>query len=338
MFLKFKIFVLFVVFSVTICGCKQAPQEYKIEGNALGTTYHITYLNSSEIDSFSTKVDSIIFAVNHGLSTYQTNSLITAFNTNTNTIWNDPEEAKHFLNDMQHFVEMISLSKSISNETAGAFDPSAAQLFSIYDKAKKEQVLMDEQEVASALSHQGMHKIVYDNNGFPNKKDSLLTLNFNAIAKGYLVDLIAGYIETKGLTNYLVEVGGEMRVKGKNFNKESWSVGINVPLTEANPKYYFKVLELENVAVATSGNYQNFYTVDGEIIGHTLDPRSGLPVLTNLKSATILSDYCAVADAYATASMVLGLKEALKIIEQDSALSAYFIYEEDDELKGIFVD
>jgi thiamine biosynthesis lipoprotein len=319
------------------CSQKNETNEYKVEGNALGTIYHITYVGQKVVD-LASKIDSITQAVNHGLSTYQTNSLITSFNTNTNTIWQDPEESKHFPSDMQHFVEMVSLSKTISNETSGAFDPSAAALFEVYNNAKKEGVLMDEIKVAECLKHQGMQKIQFDEQGFPYKLDSFLTLNFNAVAKGYLVDLISDYLVSNEVANFMVEVGGELRVKGKNAEGMSWHVGVNVPLIEAKPSDYFKVLEIEDVALATSGNYQNFYKVDGKLIGHTLDPRTGKPVITKLKSASVLHDYCAVADAYATACMVLGLEEATKVISGNKSLSAYFIYEDGDELKGVYVE
>ncbi len=129
-----------------------------------------------------------------------------------------------------------------------------------------------------------------------------------------------------------------MRLKGKNAEGKLWQVGINVPLLEANPTDLFKVLELENIALATSGNYQNFYKVDDEVIGHTLDPRTGKPVLSDLKSVSIMHKNCAVADAYATACMVLGLEESKKLISADSSLAAYFIYDYGEELKGEFVE
>ena len=319
------------------CSSETKVQQNKVSGNALGTTYHITYMGS-EIDSLYERIDSIVYEVNHGLSTYQKNSLVSSFNTNNADMWQDSNEAKHFESDMQHFVEMVSLSKTIANETGGAFDPSAAALFQEYMRAKKAEVLMDETIVAECLSHQGMQKVQFDEQGFPYKLDSFVTLNFNAIAKGYLVDIVADYLIAHAVTDYMVEVGGEMRVKGHNAESKSWQIGVNVPLVEANSDDFFKILQLENVSLATSGNYQNFYNVDGEIIGHTLDPRTGKPVMSNLKSATVLHDFCAVADAYATACMVLGLEEATKIIEQNTSLSAYFIYEDKGELKGVFVE
>jgi len=323
-----------------LVSCTQSDKAstyFKTEGNAIGTTFHITY-GTEQLDSLKEKIDSIVVAVNHGLSTYQENSLVSSFNANSGEIWKDLEEVKHFENDMQHFVEMVSLSKTISNETSAAFDPTAAALFDLYNQAKKEGVLMDKEQVQECLKHQGIQNIQFDDQGFPYKLDSFVTVNFNAIAKGYLVDIIADYLTANGVTNYMVEVGGEMRVKGKNAEGKSWQVGINVPLIEARNEDFFKILELENVSLATSGNYQNFYKVDGKLIGHTIDPRTGEPIVSNLKSATVLHDFCAVADAYATACMVLGLEESNKLIKGNSSLSAFFIYEDGEEMKGIYVE
>jgi len=328
---KGRVICLFFMLAI-LASCTQSDKEstyFQTEGNAIGTTFHITY-GTEKVDSLNEKIDSIIVEINHSLSTYISSSFITAFNEN--------EEFEPTSSDLQHFVEMVNLSKTISNETSAAFDPTAAALFDLYSQAKKEGVLMNKEQVQECLKHQGIQKIQFDDQGFPYKLDSFVTINFNAIAKGYLVDIIADYLTAHGVTHYMVEVGGEMRVKGKNAEGKSWQVGINVPLIEARNKDFFKILELENVSLATSGNYQNFYKVDGELIGHTIDPRTGEPIVSNLKSATVLHDFCAVADAYATACMVLGLEESTKLIKGNSSLSAFFIYEEEGELKGIYIE
>lgn len=324
---------------IVLFSCNEGTKtvKNKVSGNALGTTYHITYLGGEQ-ERLLQKVDSIVFAVNHSLSTYQDNSFITAFNLNNGDIWKDPNEAKNFTNDMEHFVEMVTVSMRITDETSYAFDPSSKLLFDEYTRAKSAEEYMRQDAVDYALSHQGMHKVQLDEQGLPFKLDSFLQLNFNAIAKGYLVDIIADYLSDIGVANYMVEVGGEIRVSGKNAERKLWQVGINVPLLEANPTDLFKVLELEDIALATSGNYQNFYKVNDKIIGHTLDPRTGEPVFSDLKSVSILHKNCAVADAYATACMVLGLEESKKLISADSSLSAFFIYDNGDELKGEFVE
>ena len=327
----------FMLVGFVACQQERTVQQNRVSGNALGTTYNIVYL-SSAVDNIRQKIDSIVFVMNHSLSTYQNNSLISAFNTNCFNRWSDSTERKHFANDMFHFTEMVSLSKKISNKTVGAFDPSAKLLFDEYVRAKTVEEVMNTEAVTYALAHKGIEKVLFNEQGAPYKLDSLMQLNFNAIAKGYLVDIIGTYLTSQGVNDYLVEVGGEMRLKGQNAEGVSWKVGINVPLLEANSSDFFKVLDLEDIALATSGNYQDFYLIDGELVGHTLDPRDGNPVISKLKSASILHKECAVADAYATAAMVLGLEESRKIVEQDSTLSAFFIYENGTELTGEFVE
>ena len=189
----------------------------------------------------------------------------------------------------------------------------------------------------ACLKHQGMDKIEFDTLGYPFKLDSFIELNFNAIAKGYLVDLIGNYMNQENRENYMVEVGGEVVAAGLNLFGEPWRVGINTPLIGADPLNFFEVIELNNQALATSGNYQNFYKIDNKLIGHTIDPRSGQPMINELRSASILHKNCAVADAYATACMTLGLEESKKIISNDSSISAYLIYENDSTLEGVFV-
>ena len=335
---KGRVICLFFVLSILdSCSSDKKIVTQRLEGNAIGTTYHISYLGD-EIKNLSQKIDSITVAVNHGLSTYQANSMVTAFNSNSDSIWKIPSEYAHYTHDMQHFIEMLTLSKTITQETLGAFDPSAASLFEVYNRAKKDGVFMKDSDVEECKKHQGMEKIQFDEKGNPYKLDSLVAVNFNAIAKGYLVDIIALYLETYSVTDFMVEVGGELRVKGKNEEGTFWKVGVNTPIINANPSDFFTVLELENVSLATSGNYQNFYEVNGKIIGHTLDPRSGKPVINTLKSTSVLHDYCAVADAYATACMVLGLDEATKLIKANKSLSAYFIYDDGTSLKGVYVE
>ncbi len=327
------LFFVLILFNACI---SDKPTQNKLSGTALGTSYHITYLGE-KIDRLESSVDSIVFVVNHSLSTYQENSLISCFNNNTKSLWDDPEEAKHFETDMAHFKHMVELSKEIFDKTAGAFNPSSGCLFNEYLRAKKMNEYMSQVTVISCLEHQGMDKIGLDSMGYPFKIDSFVQLNFNAIAKGYLVDLIGNYFNQIHRKNYMIEVGGEVIVKGMNSSEKPWKLGINTPLIDANPLDFFEVIELENQALATSGNYQNFYVVDGKLIGHTLDPRSGKPIINELRSASIFHESCAVADAYATACMTLGLEESKKLVLSDSSLSAYFIYENDSTLEGVFV-
>ncbi|MGB0850732.1 MAG: FAD:protein FMN transferase [Bacteroidia bacterium] len=322
----------FIVLVASFCLCYSCTVdgylENKIAGEALGTTYHITYLGEAN-EAIVDGIDSIIAEVNHSLSTYSSASFISAFNDNREF---DPNYT-----DVKHFNYMVSLSNEISLATNGAFDPSASRLFSLYDRSKKDGVEMNRDEVENCLRHQGLRLLTLNEDRY-EKNDSLFSLNFNAIAKGYLVDLLAEYFEVLGYERYMIEVGGEMRVKGNNKENQLWRVGVNIPDVDADPSSFYTVLELENVSVATSGNYQNYYYLDGELIGHTINPKTGKPVINTLKSASIIHDDCAVADAYATACMVLGTDSARDLVEENINLSAYLIYELDGKLVGEFVE
>lgn len=327
---------LFVI--VALSSCVEKQEWSSMNGEALGTTYHIQFLDEGERSFSESDMDSIMKSLNHSLSTYQKNSLITAFNTNDASIWQNPEEMKFFGSDLDHFMTMVNLSKAILEPSYGAFDPTAAPLFDLYDRSKNEVDVFTDEAILEVRSHMGFDKLGTDPNGLPHKKDSLLQLNFNAIAKGYAVDIVSVHMESLGIKNYLVEIGGEVRVRGTNPEGKKWVLGVNRPDPSAALTEIFEAIELDSGAMATSGNYRNFYRINDSLIGHTIDPRTGHPVVNSLKSATVFYRYCAVADAFATACMVLGPDSAKMMIERDSNLSAYFIVQEKDTLRGYFVN
>jgi thiamine biosynthesis lipoprotein len=284
------------------------------------------------------QVDSMFEWINHGLSTYQDNSLISAFNNNSKALWEDTTQLKYFMSDMFHFVGVIAISMDLYDSCQGAFDPSAAGLFDLWNQAKQNKRMPDSSEVLEAKSHAGLIDLDVDQNGFPFKADSLFQLNFNAVAKGYAVDVIAEFLNNKQVINYMVEIGGEVRCRGKNVTNELWSIGINTPTIGSTNSEVFEVIQLDNESIATSGNYRNYFEIDGKTLGHTIDPRTGYPVMNEMRSASVIHKYCAEADAYATACMVLGYEESKKMIQRDSAISGYFIFEKDGKLIGEFID
>lgn len=311
------------------CNSTEQPTVNKLSGGALGTIYHITYLGT-ELPQMQAQIDSLTLVFNYALSTYDVNSLITAYNSNK------PIHEDSLSAGSDHFVKMIDLAREITESTNGAFDASAGALFRTYDRAKKAGKEIDSNEVRPLLNRKGYPSLNFGIDGWL-VKDSNSEYNFNAIAKGYFVDLISELFDASGTQSYMVEVGGEVRTKGTNSKGTPWRIGINRPQIGASQTDYFQVLELTNESMATSGNYQNFYVIDGKVVGHTMDPRTGLPIVSDLKSATVIHRSCAVADAYATACMVLGLDESTKMIESDSSLEAYFIFEENGDLKGVHV-
>lgn len=335
--IKIKGSLICLFFVLVFTGCKKPIQQSKLAGNALGTTYYITYVGADN-QLLEADIDSIHAEFNQALSTYDSSSFISLFNRDDieglrQLITNDHDGSL-----ITHFATMLEQSKNIYKATNGAFDPSAEKLFTLYLKAKKEKVMMDSLEVDSALNFKGLLDVRQELASVPQKFRDGITLNFNAIAKGYFVDVLALYMESLGIENYMVEVGGEVRARGKNASGENWTIGINTPVEGHEFKEIFEALPLDNESMATSGNYQDYYYVNGQIVGHTFDPRTGKPVISDLKSATVMHKQCAVADAYATACMVMGREEAIQLIKSDKSLSAYFIYEEMGQLKGIRID
>ena len=329
---KGSLICLFFVFIFVSCNSNESNEPaYYAEGSALGTTYHITY-KGNEIANLNVEIDSILKVFNYGLSTYDNLSLISQYNRGDTMYLEGNEEGLNLL------VHMIGMSLPITLATDGAFDPSAAELFNVYSKAKKESVKMDTTVQRIALEHKG-----YSDSLLVNNKDQILKqkdfqqFNFNAIAKGYFVDVLMNHLQSKGIQSAMVEVGGEVHAIGNNTKNEAWKIGITRPLIGGAYNDFMEVIELSNQSMATSGNYQNFYKIGEDIVGHTLDPRTGEPVISDLKSATIIHKECAVADAYATACMVLGLEKSIELIKSDPSLQGYLIYEENNELQEIHI-
>ena len=225
------------------------------------------------------------------------------------------------------FVHVFRLSKEISENTQGAFDITVAPLVNAWGFGFKNESHITPTQIDSLLQFVGFRKIDFIN-GKIVKQDPRVILDCSAVAKGYGSDVIAQTFDRKGIANYMVEIGGEIVVKGVNPKGEKWKVGINKPVEDSlgTAGGVQTILNLTDVAVATSGNYRNFYYRDGKKYAHTIDPHSGYPVQHSILSSTVLAKDCATADAYATAFMVLGLDASKEVLEAHPEIQAYFIY------------
>lgn len=295
-------------------------------GNALGTSFIIKTSDDS-LRSNPVEIDSLFAAFNLEMSTYIPNSTISQFN---------DEDTLIDLNATQYFQDCFELSQSIYEKTEGAFDPTVYPLVSLWGFFKDINVAPKETEIDSVLNFVGFNNTVYDyENGVLTKKDKRLKLVFNAIAKGQAVDVVAEYLNEKNQDNYFIEIGGEIRVKGENDHKKKWVIGIDEPvesnsgLSGINERVLENYIEVTNKAVATSGDYREFYELDGRKYSHTLSPVTGKPVRHNLLSVTVIADDAASADAYATAFMVMGVKSSLQLIKEKSELNldVYLLFE-----------
>lgn len=283
------------------------------QGEIFGTTYHVRYNSTQNLDK---EIEQELFRVDTIFSLFKENSLLSRFNRG---------EDKGKGNTL--FAEVIKLSLEISNETEGAFDITVAPLVNAWGFGFKNKQPLSNKQVDSLQKLVGYQHLSF--NGKELTKDiHNLQIDCGAIAKGYAVDRIAKLLSDKGCQNYMVEIGGEVGVKGNNDKGEKWKIGINKPTQHALPteEDLQTLLSLTNCGIATSGNYRNFYIKDGKKYAHSIDPKTGYPVQHSLLSATVISQSCAKSDALATAFMVMGLDKAKAFVETHKDIQVYFIY------------
>ncbi len=295
----------------------------KIQGQTMGTTYSITYQSNQDIRR---TVEQVLAEVNAEVNHYDPNSVLSKFNQELST-WQVKEGVNH-----QHFHNNLQTAKEIYQVSNGAFDPTIMPLVNYWGfgyTAKKPVTHIDSLKVDSLLQLVGFDKIKISPSTIVKEIPSI-QLDFSALAKGYGVDQVGIALEKKGIANYLVDIGGEVRAKGINKKGIPWQLGINTPSTDAAISDYLAIIALDNRSMATSGNYRNFYEVNGIRYAHTLNPKTGYPELNRLLSATVIADDCMMADGYATAFMTMGLERAFELASSIKDLEAYFLYAKED--------
>jgi thiamine biosynthesis lipoprotein len=304
-------------------GCNSNKNSLiKIEGNAQGTTYHISYISDDGINH-KTAIDSLLKEIDISMSTWHPGSIISRINNNDNSVVVD-----------QYFVDVFNKSLEVSEKTDGLFDVTVGSLVNSWGFGFTKKAALDSTTIDSLLHFVGYKMLKLEGNKIIKAKPGI-KIDFNAIAQGYTVDVLANYLESKGINNYLVELGGELKAKGKKEN-ENWKVGIDKPDEKATSERKLEaVINLNNKALATSGNYRKFYEESGQKFSHIINPKTGYPAKQNLLSATVIADDGITADAYATAFMVMGLKKSIRFLEdnKDLKLEVYFIYDENGNWK-----
>ncbi|MBR4135396.1 MAG: FAD:protein FMN transferase [Bacteroidales bacterium] len=320
------IFLLSLTF--LLISCHQDKRQ-QIAGTCFGTMYHITYLGDED-KNLPARVDSLLAELNSTFSIFDTASLISHVNAGKSSIVNA---------DFEH---VLRCATEVARHTGGAFDFTVQPLVELWGFGRNKEPRQVALEQLDSVRQFVNYKLVALHDSVLVRVDPRTQLNFNAIAKGYAVDKMAQFLLQQGYDNFIVEIGGEVVCHGTKDGKpggKSWVVGIQVPTATKDGAVESSVrLEPGKRAVATSGNYRNYFEKEGKRYTHILDPRTGTPEETNLLSVTVLAPDCMTADAYATAFMVLGVERSMELLSQHPELDAYFIYDEKGEYQTMFTD
>ncbi|MEX6626432.1 FAD:protein FMN transferase [Tenacibaculum salmonis] len=305
------------------CTQKKESSKNKLQGFVFGTTYNITYFENENKANYQKSIDSLFSLVNNSLSTYLPTSDISKINKGDTTV---------VVDDM--FIEVFAKAKKIYKETDGYFDPTIGKLINAYGFGSgKERKNLSSEEIKKLMIDVGFDKVVLKNNKVYRQSDQI-EFNVNAFAKGYGVDIIGRFLEDKKINNYLIEIGGEIRARGKK-NGKLWKVAIEKPNIDGTRSLQ-KIISLDNESMATSGNYRKFkLNGNGKKIVHTINAKTGLANESNLLSVSVrLKGDCADVDAYATAFLAMGLEKTKAFLQKYPELKVVLLYnDKNNELK-----
>lgn len=306
--------VLLIVGTVLIIRQQRNMPYQKYSDFVFGTTFTVSYQCDSDMNQ---SIKAELMKVDASLSPFNKASIITAINNNEDVT---PDKM---------FMDVFQLAMDVSRETNGAFDITVAPLVNAWGFGFKSGEKPTARQVDSLRQIIGYQKVSLVD-GKIRKQDPRMMLDCSAIAKGYGTDVVANFLRSRGVKNFMVEIGGEIVTCGVNPSRVPWKVGVIKPTDDSlNVSHEVQtVLNVTDIAMATSGNYRRFYYKDGKKFAHTIVPATGYPVQHNILSATVLAKTCATADAYATSFMVMGLDGARKVLERHPELMAYFIYDD----------
>ena len=314
---KLPFLAFLIIGTVVIVGRQKSVPYQHDEGRIFGTTYHITYQSD---DNLKKEIEETLKAVDQEFSMFNPQSTVALIN----------EGKRPTLSD--DFLEVYQLAQQVNEESDGAFDITVAPLVNAWGFGFKNQQMPNNHQIDSLRRLVGMEHVSLagaKGSQYVRFQRPRMMLDFSAIAKGYGTDRVARLLMSHDVANFMVEIGGEVYAKGNSEKRLPWRIGVSKPVDDPDndAQELETVLNVTNQAMATSGNYRNFYYKGGRKYAHTIDPKTGRPVQHSLLSATVLAPTCAEADAYATSFMVMGLDKARQVLERKKQLKAYFIYQ-----------
>jgi thiamine biosynthesis lipoprotein len=306
-----------ILFLSISCFAQNNLHFIKFFGSAQGGSYNINYYSKDSIN-YKKEIDSILRDIDYSLSIYNPKSIISRINNNDTTV----KLNKYFIDNFNKAISMAELSN-------GIFDPTIAPLVNAWGFGFKNKLKIDSCTIDSLLQYVNYKYVRIENNKLIKEKKEVM-LDFNAIAQGYSVDVVCNFLESKGIYNYLVEIGGEIKAKGEKANHIPWKVGIEKPNDDLNKRQFKAIVILKNKALATSGNYHKYYIENGIKYSHSINPKTGYPAKNTLLSVTIFADDCFTADSHGTFFMVIGKDMAIEYLKKHKDIYAYLIYSDEN--------
>ncbi|RJQ74082.1 MAG: FAD:protein FMN transferase [Desulfobacteraceae bacterium] len=323
--------IFFKIFIITACAVLPlacgGPKEHSLAGETMGTTYHIKVVAGQSVDwkAVHQMIEARLAQINQSMSTFRPDSEISRFNAMTRTDEPFPISAD--------FLRVMLSAREIHRLSQGAWDGTVDPLVDLWGFGKSgplKNSIPPAQAIERARRQVGFNLIDISVNGYLTKKSPHVTVDLASIAKGYGVDQIAVLLNGFGFKNYLVEIGGEVYAAGRRPDGQNWRVGISRPQAGAAPEDVYKVVRLHKAALATSGDYRNFYRIDGRTYAHIIDPRTGYPLQNGVVSASVVADNCTLADGLATALMVMGPKQGVALLDRLSGVEGMIVVRQPD--------
>ncbi len=304
------------LFALILSACSESPNSFQLSGNTMGTTFNITIVGKELIDP--ALINMTLNNIENTMSTYRPDSELMQLNSAPLDTWIDVSSSLY---------EVLMISQEVSALSDGAFDITVSPLVNLWGfgpDSPARNASPSLADIEALMPNIGFEYLLIADNREAVLKKAMISLDLSAVAKGYAVDVLAELLETNDISNYLIEIGGEIRTNGHNAQGELWRVAIEAPLLSDPNRNALQIIELSDLSLASSGDYRNFFEVDGNYYSHTIDPNSGRPIIHDLASVTVIAETSAVADALATAFNVMGVEKAMTLANSKH-IPAYFI-------------
>lgn len=325
--IKYQLFIIAILFGACQTPTRESIRE--LEGEAQGSTYHIKYIAHTD-ENFKPAIDSILQVIDISMSTYRPDSAISKINEGNETVVVDT-----------HFRKVFEASRQIWQQSGGLFDPTVGVLVNAWGFGKQkidEASLPTEEQIATLKNYVGFEKVTLTDDNHIEKAYPQILFDFNAIAQGYTSDVVAAFLDSRGIENYLVEIAGEMYLKGRNIiENKPWTIGVENPIKPLDDRELVATIQFTNQGLATSGNYRKVWTdANGRKYVHSINPLTGKATQSDVLSATVVHPSTMFADGYATMFMVMGLERSKAFLKQHSDLAVLLVYTDDKNQEQIF--